>query len=348
MRVSRCGEDIAALQRFVEAQRTAFRKITKKYQVSMGCCVPRGRRLTSVGQKWTGSARLGDRFDFEVKNMPDSFTKYDFEDLLSQYQLISASLRSTTPQLLSVNTSPGSSRRPSRRSSTQIPMQQAPQAYWNEYDHGSEAEEDEPFTIYVNPDSDSFPGAKTVEYVLEKVKRPISSMKNWFSPGTSPRPEERPLLATRDSYFSSVISEQNSPMDTDAEEDAYPSSNDFPAGYAAHYATFPSIGDQRFSRSRESWLFRITLGSYAASLVLIFITSILFSTGKRKLKVEVDAGAVAGCVASLCFALGGIMAALCRKEKLGWLHTTCVWVGFMGLFALNLMLLFLVLSNIRN
>ncbi|KAI9054117.1 hypothetical protein LZ554_001288 [Drepanopeziza brunnea f. sp. 'monogermtubi'] len=325
-RIERCGEEITSLERFQKAQREAFRKILKKYK------------------KWTGSATLGERFDFEVLNRPDSFTKFDLDELRSRYRLLSASIRSSTPPPISGTTSPSSSRRPSRRSSTQVSVQRPPRAYWNEYDNGSEAE-DEPFTIYVNPDADSFPGAKAVELLLEKIQQPMKSVKSWFSPGTSPSAETRPLLRSRDSYFHG-FNDQNSPVDT--EDDAYASSNEFPAGYATHYATFPSIKDQRFSRSRETWLFRIMLGSYAGSLILIFITSILFSTGRRKLMVEVDAGAVAGCVASLCFALGGIMAALCRQEKLGWLHITCVWVAFMGLFALNLMLLFLVLSNIRS
>ncbi|KAK6584058.1 hypothetical protein PZA11_003788 [Diplocarpon coronariae] len=216
-----------------------------------------------------------------------------------------------------------------------------PQEYWNEYDNGSEAS-DEPYHIYINPD-ESFPGVKTIEYVFSKVKRPMESVKSWFTPGTSPS-EQRPLVAPRDTYFN----DQSSLLDTDPEDDAYASTNEFPAGYKAHYATFPSINDQKFSRHREMLLFRGMVGSFAGSLTLIFITSILFATGRRKLMAEVDAGAVTGCIASLCAAFAGISAALCRKETLGWLHRSCVWVAFVGLLTLNLMLLFLVLSNLRS
>ncbi|CAL3967503.1 unnamed protein product [Diplocarpon coronariae] len=321
-RIERCGDDIRSLQRFVSAQRTAFHKILKKYK------------------KWTSSGSLGSRFKDEVLSNPKSFLQRDFGPLLSQYQDLAINLRSSTPAL-SETVSPSSSRRPSRRPSTRILVQPQPQEYWNEYDNGSEAS-DEPYHIYINPD-ESFPGVKTIEYVFSKVKRPMESVKSWFTPGTSPS-EQRPLVAPRDTYFN----DQSSLLDTDPEDDAYASTNEFPAGYKAHYATFPSINDQKFSRHREMLLFRGMVGSFAGSLTLIFITSILFATGRRKLMAEVDAGAVTGCIASLCAAFAGISAALCRKETLGWLHRSCVWVAFVGLLTLNLMLLFLVLSNLRS
>ncbi len=268
----------------------------------------------------------------------------DFATLLSQYQDLLVNLQSSTPTI-SEPPSPNSSRRPSRRPSSQIPVQPVQQSYWNEYDDGSEREEEAPYTIYVNPGGDPFPGAKTFDYVVSKVAKPIESVKLWFSSPTTSPDERRPLMPERgDSYFN----EQHSTVDTDLDDEAYASSNEFPAGYITHYATFPSVYDQKFSRHREMLLFRGMLGSFAGALMLIIITSILFSTGRRKLRVEVDSGAVAGCVGSLCFALAGLTAALCRKETLNWLHRACVGVAFSGLLALNLMLLFLVLSNIRS
>ncbi|PVH80626.1 SPX-domain-containing protein [Cadophora sp. DSE1049] len=326
VQIERCGDDIRSLQRFVSAQRVAFHKIIKKYK------------------KWTGSRALGERFNDEVLSNPKSLVRRDFGPLLSQYQDLSINLQSSTPAG-SEPPSLTSSRRPSRRPSTQIAVQQLPQHNWNEYDDGSEGGEDEPYHIYVNPDGDSFPGAKTVEYVFAKVKKPMESVKAWFSPSTSPGERHGLLVDRNDGYFA----EQQSVVDTDLEDEAYASSNnEFPAGYMAHYATFPSINDQKFSRHREMLLFRGMVGAYAGSLMLIVITSILISTGRHKLRAEVDAGAIAGCIASLCFALAGITAALCRKQTLNWLHRACVGVTFAGLLFLNLMLLFLVLDNIRG
>ncbi|KAG4436414.1 hypothetical protein IFR05_008107 [Cadophora sp. M221] len=326
VQIERCGDDIRDLQRFVSAQRVAFHKIMKKYK------------------KWTGSRALPERFSDEILGNPKSFVRRDFAPLLSQYSDLSINLRSSTPAA-SEPPSPNSSRRHSRRPSAQIPVQQVAQTYWNEYDDGSEGGEDEPYTIYVNPSGDNFPGSKTIEYVFAKVKRPMESVKAWFSPSTSPSERHSLLIDRHDGYFA----EQQSVVDTDLEDDAYASSNnEFPAGYMAHYATFPSINDQKFSRHREMLLFRGMVGAFAGALMLIAITSILIATGRHKLRAEVDAGAIAGCIASLCFALAGITAALCRKETLGWLSRSCIGVTFAALLMLNLMLLFLVLDNIRG
>lgn len=136
-------------------------------------------------------------------------------------------------------------------------------------------------------------------------------------------------------------------MDTDADDDgAYASSSDFPSGYAAHYATFPSVTDQRHSRATERLLFRTMLSSFGASLLFLFIASILVATGKRKLRVEVDAGVIIGIVASLCFNMAAIGAVLGRQMKLGWLHRSIVTVAFVGICIFNGMLLVVVASAV--
>ncbi|CZT45000.1 uncharacterized protein RSE6_05268 [Rhynchosporium secalis] len=326
VQIERCGDDIANLQRFVKAQRVAFHKITKKYK------------------KWTGSGTLGERFNEQVLGNPKSFVRRDFSPLLSQYQDLSVNLRSSTPPD-SEPPSSSSSRRPSRVPSTPT-TPHIQQSYWNEYDDGSEGGEDEPYTIYVNPEEESFPGSKTIEYMFAKVKAPLHSVKSWFSPNSSPS-ERRSLLNNQqqEGYFS----EHQSVIDTDVEDEAYASSNgEFPSGYMAHYATFPSINDQKFSRHRETLLFRGMAGAFVGSIMLIVITGILVSTGRHKLRAEVDAGAIAGCIASLFFAFVGVTLAMCRKQTVGWLHSSCVGVTFAALLALNMMLLFLVLDNIRG
>ena len=71
----RAGEDIQSLSRFVGAQRTAFQKLLKKYK------------------KWTSSSELGVRFRAEVLDRPTSFSKRDFEPLLSQWTGVLAAVR---------------------------------------------------------------------------------------------------------------------------------------------------------------------------------------------------------------------------------------------------------------
>ena len=271
---------------------------------------------------------------------PKSFVRRDYQPLLSQYRDLLTTLRSTTPHV-SEPASPSSSRRVSRRPSTQLPQptpQAPPQAYWNEYDDGSEAE-NESYTILVNPEEDEgFPGSKTFKYVVDKARKPIEKVKEWFSPASSPG-ERRHLLAD-ENYFNEQ--DHQSTMDTDVEDEAYASSNEFPTGYAAHYATFPSIHDQKFSRERERLLFHIMVGCFFASTVVLAVASTLVATGKKKLRVEVDAAVLVGVLASLFFATLGIGTMLYRQERLSWLHRGCVGLSFMGICLFNGVLLVLV------
>lgn len=221
-------------------------------------------------------------------------------------------------------------------------MPQSPQGYWNEYDNGSDAEEQGSYTIYVDPDGESFPGSKKFAYVFAEVKKPFSRVKNWISPKTSPG-ERQPLISNgNDSYFN----EQRSTIDTEDDDGAYASSSDFPTGYATHYATFPSVTDQKLSQTKETLLFRTMLGSFGASVLFLLIACILVTTGKKKLLVEVDAGVIVGIVASLCFNMAAIGAVLGRRQDLGWLHRALVTITFVGICIFNGMLLVIVASSL--
>ena len=71
----RAGEEIQSLARFVGAQRLAFQKLLKKYR------------------KWTGSQTLGTRFQKDVLSRPTSFSKRNFEPLLTQWTDVLAAVR---------------------------------------------------------------------------------------------------------------------------------------------------------------------------------------------------------------------------------------------------------------
>lgn len=319
--IEKCGDDIRALQRFVAAQRMAFHKILKKYK------------------KWTGSRSMGEQFNDEVLGNQKSFVRRDFDSLLSQYHDLLAILRASTPTLN--HQSAASSRRHSRRPSAQV-VPEAPQAYWNEYDDGSEAGGDEPYTVLIDPNAEGFPGEKYFNYFFNKAKKPVESIKAWLSPPSTPR-ERRPLLGNENgSYFDS----HQSIIDTDVEDEAYASSsNEFPTGYATHYATFPSVSDQKFSRHREKMLFQTMFLSYSAALVMLLIAGILVATGRRKLRVEVDAGVLVGVLASLFFALTGLATTLYRRENLSWLHRLCSWFTFTSVCVLDGMLIYIVMGK---
>ena len=71
----KAGEEIQCLTRFAKVQKTAFHKLLKKYK------------------KWTGSSSLGIRFKTEVLDRPSSFSKRDFNPLLSQWNEVLAAVR---------------------------------------------------------------------------------------------------------------------------------------------------------------------------------------------------------------------------------------------------------------
>lgn len=266
-----------------------------------------------------------------------SFTRRDFTSLQSLYQNLINDLRQHTPDT-SGPTTPRMSRQPSK-----IQVQPAQQSYWNEYDNGSEAE-DEPYTIYINPDEESaFPGAKTVSNILSGVKVPMGKVKAWLISNSWPD-EQRPLLNSerrvptpnRNGLFSAH-------SETDLEDDA--SSGEFPSGYAAHYSTFPSISDQKFAQYREKLIFRGTIASFAGSILLLLIATLLIVTGKHKLRVEVDAGAIIGVVSSLFFATMGLGMMLYQTDRVGWIQRMIVCGTFIVICMLNGFLLVLVGGN---
>lgn len=287
-----------------------------------------------VLQKWTGSRSLGERFSNEILGDSKSFTRRDFQPLITEYTELLKTIQAASSDVSEVSTL----RTISRRQSVQIQQASTPQAYWNEYDDGSEAE-NEPYTIYIDPEAEAtFPGSKTFRFVFAKAKGPVDSVRKWFSPYGSPE-ERQPINVNRGtSYFT------DTPGDTDV-EDGYASSSDFPSGYAAHYASFPSVTDQKAARQQEVLLFRTTLLSFAASLVLLAIASILVATGRHRLRVEVDAGVIVGMVSSLFFATLGFGTMLYRKDNLGWLHKLAVTLTFAGVCIFNGILLVVVAGN---
>lgn len=374
-----CADDTKALERFVDAQVIAFRKILKKYR------------------KWTGSAALGRRFKDVVLSHPGSFTKRSFFSLQRQYEEILTSLRAAQPndtvarppkfnervdaQLSAASVSPPTQQAPEDRHEDQV----VTSGYWNEYDDGSEAGDLQHsgggYVIYVNSDDRSlFLG---VDSWASAVAAPLGKMRQWLrtralgSAGPGERqsllPAQPPLYGSttstrttrttrtrstqKASYFSSSpgadTSADSSDPDTESETAAvhqrrdshgYASSDDFPAGYATHYATvLPSINEQRLTRHRERVFAWGTVGCYVASALFLSVAAILATAGRHRLRVEVDTGVTLGVMASLGCACVGLAMTFSRRDALGFFTRLTVWAVFALLCVCNgVMLLFLM------
>lgn len=279
-----------------------------------------------------------------------SLDYWNFESLIFQANDLLARLRASTPEH-SGPTTP--STRSLRRSSVQVARPCPRQTYWNEYDDGDEAE-NEPYTIYIDPDADeSFPGSKMLQQVLSPLKAPVEKIKCWLSP--PPTNEERSLLGTPtgEGNGNGHSSTSGSPggyfTETDVDDDGYDSLAEFPGGYATHYATFPSVRDQRYSQKyiqyRQKILFRGTAAAFAASVLLFVVASLLVATGKHKLRVEVDVGAITGAVASMFFATLGLGTMIYSSNGLSWLYKGCVTILFVAMCLLNGFLLTVVVEH---
>lgn len=221
--------------------------------------------------------------------------------------------------------------------------------YWNEYDNGSEGgdNEDAGYAIYINADEESgFPGLAVVSALF---KPSVEKVRAWLS--TQPGQERQPLLredahANAEAGYGST-NPAGTTTDTEAEdEDAYASSEDFPPGYEAHYAaTLPSIGDQSMALYRDKVLQRGALGAFAAAAALLLVATMLVTTGRRRLRAEVDAGAVVGVVASLGCACAALAMTIARRGPPGVVGRLVAWMAFAAVCALNGVLLVLILGN---
>lgn len=303
-------------------------------------------------QKWTGSTTLGTRFNENVLSNPRSFTRREYSDLREQNETILRNLRSALPQFSEpsspstdghlTHSRPSSSRRPEFEP-LPPPFQQQQQAqakYWNEYDDGSEAggPEDE-YAIYIDPEESSFPGLGYVQAILSM---PLEKAKWWFRSRRSTA-EHEPLLDPARPQTQGYAS--TATANTDSDEEGYASSSEFPVhGFSAHYA-FPSIADQKVSRYRENVMLWTTIGCFFVSFILLAISGVLITTGRHKLRVEVDAAVTVGVALSLLCACSGLGASLYRRDPMSVLHRITVGSVFAASCILNAMLLILVVGN---
>jgi hypothetical protein len=228
--------------------------------------------------------------------------------------------------------------------------------YWNEYDDGSEAGDiDGGYVIYIDPDDDTLiPG---IPRLLHWVSMPVTKVKSWF--GRSP-PEREPLLSPTDSNMRSAYGTSStrgtsprapgsvsSPTAVgDEDEDEFASDVEmFPGGYETYIAALPSVDQQMMTRYREHVLFWSTIGSFAASLLFLGVAAVLVSTGRHRLRAEVDAGATVGVIASLMCAAVGLGLSMARKDDLGLVNRLVLWGVFTAACVLNGMLLVIVVGN---
>ena len=196
--------------------------------------------------------------------------------------------------------------------------------YWNEYDHGSD--DDEGYALYVTPDEEGFPG-------WAYISAPFVKAKAWLergnaSGGEETRGEEAPLLWGASANYASIPGPGSS---TDGED--LSSDDDLPReGYRTHFA-LPSLEEQQLRQYREHVLFWATASCLVVAGLLTLVAGVLLAAGRRKRRVEVEAGVMVGVVAGAFAAVAAMAMALARGGG-GW-----VWKGIVGFVAVGVLVL---------
>lgn len=208
--------------------------------------------------------------------------------------------------------------------------------YWNEYDfpedNSGSNEGDDGYYIYVDPDEKfEWPFSNLFKRLKSLfIQRPPSEKSDEEQP-MLPSPSIPPTEATKFQLPSS------SPTNVSDDESTSSSEPDTTTLYTINRwgvrrssplrtinnGTFPVQPHTRYTTPaivppevRQQYPDpRVSTMSLSASVVTLVILSILAATGKRKLRGEVDAGIILGVVATLTFAVVGILAALAGRKS---------------------------------
>lgn len=372
--VVQCGDEIQDLRRFVNAQVVAFRKILKKYKKWTGS--------PSVGTRFKENV-LYDPKSFTNRDFHPLQAHY--EELLSELRAAATPASSAGPATPVDSPSTPARRRSSAGQALPAePLVVVPEhceGYWNEYEHGSDAGDFDggEYAIYINPDDEDENSLGIYSVFSALFSMPVSKVKLWLRDVRGgAAPEQAPLLPTSEEMagagapggygaVATTAGRQSHRIDDhvshgagdeadDEDEgrgrayvgddlDCASSEEDFPRGYEARYASLPSINDQRVSQYRDRMLFWGTVGADASAVVLLGTAALLISTGRHRLRVEVDVGVLLGVMASLCCACAALGMTMARTTRLSWLNRLAVYATFCVICVLNGVLLVLVAGN---
>ena len=220
----------------------------------------------------------------------------------------------------------------------QLSHSEGPQRYWNEFDDGDEAPEEEAYTIFIDPNAPSiFPGAQKISNLVSalksKAKTSSKQARAWLQPFT--KKSSKSDVSAVDDYFSQRPMTEASSLTSSSSDDHIIPRN------SRRYLTFPSYPSTPGSaaasiskavRDREKLLFWCCITSFLASFLLLMVAGILASTRRKKFVLTADLGGFVGIVSSATFAILGVGMMAGRREDVGWVHRWSVLVsaGILG------------------
>ncbi|KAL9131772.1 MAG: hypothetical protein Q9217_000377 [Psora testacea] len=217
-------------------------------------------------------------------------------------------------------------------------IQPRQQRYWNEFDDGSEGGQNEAYAIYIDPNApsgipDGAAMSKLYHSFAKKVQAATDEVASWLRSSKARDLERNPIT---DRFHSS-------PDDSDLSDDQTPVVSQMPR----RYLTFPSQHRHPRDRARERLLLQLGVTSFGASLVLLFIASILFNTKRKKVATKVDLGVVTVVTVSLVSAIVGMGSLMARRASLDWFRRTAILLVLLCILLVSLALLVAVSHPVR-
>ncbi|MCJ1435522.1 hypothetical protein MMC27_004896 [Xylographa pallens] len=229
--------------------------------------------------------------------------------------------------------------------SRQISASEAPpQRYWNEFDDGDEAPENEAYTIFIDPNAQStFPGVASISKLIKAVSNSTiqtsEKVTAWLRlSSNSSSTEHQPLI---NDYFN----QRPRAEDTDLDSDNSSAENvPQPRRYSTFQANRHSIQSKAVA-NRESLLLRCCIAFFVASLILIAIAAMLTTTARRRYVRRADIGTLVGVVFSLIFAILGVGMMAARKQDVGLMQRSGVLLVFALICVANAILVMVVIKG---
>ncbi|KIX04675.1 uncharacterized protein Z518_05545 [Rhinocladiella mackenziei CBS 650.93] len=236
-----------------------------------------------------------------------------------------------------------------------------PIRYWNEFDDGdSDANPEEGYAIYVDPNEPAFPGAETVSkafgVMYNSLCKGTSRVLSWLPLASAPTgqkssSERTPLLADQQTGDGDPES-----SDSDTDELIVPQPHKHKKSRPNSYSSktpgsLPHRPHQLLSprqRSLERTLFFFYSGLLVISYILLGMSAILLGTGRKKAFIEVDAGVLGGVITAEICAVTAMILILMRKQILSVVHWGIVAVAVASVVVVGVAQLALMFAGAKS
>lgn len=234
------------------------------------------------------------------------------------------------------------------------PFEVEPQRYWNEFDDGDSDVNagDDRYAIYVDPNEETFPGAETFSRVFgsmfDSLRQGRDRMVSWWpmsSKSGASANERTPLLFGSSSRKGSNDgSLESSGSDSEDMLVQPPYQRKQKGMFRSSYARNKKLS--RRQKTVERTLFQAYVALIVVAYLLLGMAAVLLGTGRKKQRLEVDAGVVTGVVAAEACTGISIVLVCMRRQRLDPIHWGLVTVNIAVVAVIGVAELALMFGNI--